>query len=113
MISARLTLNGSTRPANELPKSRPPGRNRRMPRTDGALGANLRVIGVTAALLAASWLSHAPRQALQRSLCELAATVEAHDVGGGLGSLGPSPGPRLRKADEPLIPLVRVERARI
>src|SRR5437762_8109167 len=82
-------------------------------RTNGALFGVAGVILVTAALLLVSWLIETPREAVERSLYELAATVEANDVKGALGYLAPSAAPQLRKDIETLMPLVRIERARI
>jgi hypothetical protein len=82
-------------------------------RTGGALFGILGVIAVTAALLLTSWLMETPREAVERSLYSLAATVEANDVAGALGYLAPSASAELRRDVETLMPLVRIERARI
>ena len=60
-----------------------------------------------------SWLIETPREAVERSLYDLAATVEANDVKGALGYLAPSADAQLRKDVETLMPLVRIDRARI
>jgi hypothetical protein len=82
-------------------------------RTNGALYGVFGVILLTAMLLLTSWLIETPREAVERSLYELAATVEANDVKGALSYLAPSADPQLRTEDETLKPLVRIERARI
>jgi hypothetical protein len=82
-------------------------------RTNGALYGVLGVILVTAALVLTSWLIETPREAVEHSLYNLAATVEANDVKGALSYLSPSADPQLRKDVEALMPLVKIERARI
>jgi hypothetical protein len=82
-------------------------------RTNGALYGVFGVILVTVVLLLTSWLIETPREAVERTLYELAATVEANDVKGALSYLAPSADTQLRKDVETLMPLVRIERARI
>jgi hypothetical protein len=82
-------------------------------RARGALYGVFGVILVTAVLLLTSWLIETPREAVERTLYDLAATVEANDVKGALSYLAPSADPKLRKDVETLMPLVRIERARI
>jgi hypothetical protein len=82
-------------------------------RTNGALFGVLGVIVVTATLLLTEWLIETPREAVERSLYSLAATVEANDVAGALSCLAPSASAELRHDAESLMPLVRIERARI
>ncbi len=82
-------------------------------RTNGALLGIAGVIIVTGVLLLISWLIVTPREALERSLYNLAAKVEANDVQGVLSHLAPSADSRLRNDVETLMPLVRIERARI
>ncbi len=82
-------------------------------RTSGALYGVLGVILVTAVLVLTSWLIETPREAVEHSLYNLAATVEANDVKGALSYLSPSADPQLRKDVETLMPLVKIERARI
>jgi hypothetical protein len=82
-------------------------------RARGALYGVFGAILLTAVLLLTSWLIETPREAVERSLYELAATVEANDVKGALSYLAPSAGSQLRKDVETLMPLVRIERARI
>jgi hypothetical protein len=82
-------------------------------RTNGALYGVFGVILLTAVLALTSWLIETPREAVERSLYELAATVEANDVKGALNYLAPSADPQLRKDVETLMPLVQIDRARI
>jgi hypothetical protein len=82
-------------------------------RTNGALYGVLGVILLTAVLALTSWLIETPREAVERTLYELAATVEANDVKGVLSYLSPTAVPELRNDVETLMPLVRIERARI
>lgn len=82
-------------------------------RTNGALYGVVVVVLVTAALLVANQMLETPREAVQRTLYSLAATVEANDVKGALGFLSPSVSPELRKDVETLMPLVEIEMARI
>jgi hypothetical protein len=82
-------------------------------RTNGALYGVLGVILLTAVLVLISWLIETPREAVERSLYDLAATVEANDLKGALSYLAPSADPQLRKDVETLMPLVRIDRARI
>jgi hypothetical protein len=82
-------------------------------RTNKALAGIGVVAAVTAALLAAEWFLETPREAVERTLYELAATVEANDVPGTLAFLAPTADPRIRDDVETLMPLVAIERARI
>jgi hypothetical protein len=82
-------------------------------RTNRALYGVLGVFLLTAVLVLTSWLIETPREAVERSLYNLAATVEANDVKGVLGFLAPSADPQLRKDVETLMPLVQIDRARI
>jgi hypothetical protein len=82
-------------------------------RTNGALYGVLGVILLTAVLALTSWLIETPREAVERSLYELAATVEANDVKGALSYLAPKADAELRKDVETLMPLVKIERARV
>jgi hypothetical protein len=82
-------------------------------RTNGALLGVVAVVAVTALLLLMSWLIVTPREAVERTLYALAATVEDNDVRGALSYLAPSANSQLRKDVETLMPLVRIERARI
>jgi hypothetical protein len=82
-------------------------------RTNGALYGMFGVIMLTAVLVVISWIIETPREAVERSLYDLAATVEANDVKGVLSYLAPSVDAQLRKDVETLMPLVRIDRARI
>jgi hypothetical protein len=81
-----------------------------------AKGAAIGIVGVltiTASLLLFNWWVETPREAVERTLYQLAATVESNDVPGTLAFLAPSAAPQLRKDVETLMPQVRIERARI
>ncbi len=82
-------------------------------RTNGALLGIAGVVIVTGVLLLISWLVVTPREAIERSLYKLAATVQANDVQGALSYLAPSADSQLRKDVETLMPLVRIELARV
>jgi hypothetical protein len=85
-------------------------------RSRGAMWGVVGVAASTAALLAFNWLVETPREAVERSLYRLAATVEANDVPGALAFLSPSLAPNgkeLRKDIESLMPQVKIERARV
>jgi hypothetical protein len=82
-------------------------------RTNGALYGVIGVILVTAVLVLISWVIETPREAVERSLYDLAATVEANDVKGALSYLASTADPQLRKDVETLMPLVQIDRARI
>jgi hypothetical protein len=82
--------------------------------TSRAFYGVLAVILATAALLGTSWAIETPREAVERSLYELAATVEANDVDGALSFVAPTAAnSQLRKDVRELMPLVRIERARV
>ena len=82
-------------------------------RTNGALYGVVGVFLFTAVLVLTSWIIETPREAVERTLYDLAATVEANDVKGALSYLAPSADAQLRKDVETLMPLVKIERARI
>ena len=71
------------------------------------------VLTVTAALLTAEWFLETPREAVERTLYELAAAVEANDVPRTLTFLAPTATSRIRQDVETLMPLVNIERARV
>ncbi len=71
------------------------------------------VVAMTAALLAAEWFMETPREAVERSLYELAAAVESNDVQAALAFLAPTADAQIRKDVETLMPLVDIERARV
>ncbi len=82
-------------------------------RTNRALAAVGVVIGITALLLALEYFLETPREAINRRLYELAETVEANDVPGALRFLAPSFDSQIRSDIETLMPLVKIDRARI
>jgi hypothetical protein len=82
-------------------------------RTSGALLGILAVVLVTAAFLVANRMWETPREAVERTLYSLAATIEANDVKGALKFLSPSVSADLRKDVETLMPMVNIELARI
>jgi hypothetical protein len=82
-------------------------------RTNGSLLAVIVAIAITAALLVAEHFLETPREAVERRLYELAATVEANDVEAALGYLASTAETQIRHDVETLMPLVKIERARI
>ena len=82
-------------------------------RTKEAIYGVLGVAVATAVLALLSWLIETPREAVERSLYELAATVEANDVQGTLAYFAASARPQFRKDVETLMPQVKIERARV
>jgi hypothetical protein len=82
-------------------------------RTNTALLAIVTIAALVATLLITERLIETPREALERTLYELAETVEANDVPGALGFLSPTADGQIRSDVETLMPLVRIERARI
>ena len=82
-------------------------------RTNGALLSIVAVIAITAALLAVEHFMETPREAVERTLYELVAAVEANDVAGALSFLAPTAHANIRNDVETLMPLVNIDRARI
>jgi hypothetical protein len=80
-------------------------------RSNGALGAMAAIVGVAAALLVAERLWETPREAVERTLYELAAVVEANDVPATLSLIVPNAA--AGKEVQELMPLVKIERARV
>jgi hypothetical protein len=78
-----------------------------------ALVAVVVVMAITGALVIAESLMETPREAVERSLYELAAVVESNDVPGTLTYLAPTADQKIRSDVETLMPLVKIERARI
>jgi hypothetical protein len=74
--------------------------------------AVLAAVLITAALVAVEWYLETPREAVNRTLDELAATVESNDVAGTLLFLSPK-AVRMRADVEKLMPEVQIEFARI
>ena len=71
------------------------------------------IIVVAAALLAVeSWIE-TPREAVERTLYELAAAVESNDVSAAMGYVAPMADAQIRQDVETLMPLVKIERVRI
>jgi hypothetical protein len=81
-------------------------------RTRGALVALLAVIAFVSLLLVVEHLVETPREAVARTLNELAATIEANDLPGVLAYIAPTAG-EVRKDAETLMPLVVVNKARV
>ena len=82
-------------------------------RTNKALVGIGAVAAIIAALLTAEWIMETPREAVERTLYELAATIEANDVPGTLAFLAPTAEEHIRHDVETLMPLVNIERARV
>jgi hypothetical protein len=82
-------------------------------RSTAALGSIVAVCVVTAALLAVEHFVETPSEAVERTLYELAAAVEANDVPGALSFVATSATPNIRKEIEHEMPQVRIERARV
>ena len=82
-------------------------------RSSKALAAIVAVLAVTAALLVAEHLFETPREAVERTLYELAAAVEANDVAGTMSFIAPSAAPEIRHEIERQMPLVKIDRARV
>jgi hypothetical protein len=82
-------------------------------RTTSALLGILAVLAIAGMLLLIEWAMETPREAVERTLYELAAAVESNDVGRAAGYLAPSADPVIRSDVEMLMPLVNIERARI
>jgi hypothetical protein len=82
-------------------------------RTTKALVGIAAVVAISAALLVIERFLETPREAVERTLYELAATVEANDVEGALAFLATTADKRIRYDVETLMPLVKIERARV
>ena len=78
----------------------------------GAVVAMVVIIVLTATLLTVEWLIETPREAVARTLNEIAAAIEANDLPGVLDYIAPSAS-EVRSDAETLMPLVVVEKARI
>jgi hypothetical protein len=81
-------------------------------RTNGALVGVVAVLAVTAALLLIEWAIETPREAVERTLYELADAVEANDVPGALRFIAPGAS-QIRSDVETLMPLVKIDTANI
>jgi hypothetical protein len=82
-------------------------------RSSNALGAIIALLVVTASLLAAEHFIETPREAVERTLYELAAAVEANDVPAALSFVAGSATPGIRNEIERQMPQVKIERARV
>ncbi len=82
-------------------------------RSRGAFYGVVGAIAATTLLLLVNRLVETPREAVERRLYEIAATVEANDVPGTLRFLAPSVSTEVRSDVETLMPQVRIERARV
>lgn len=78
----------------------------------GALSAMAVIVVVAAALLAAEHFIETPREAVERTLYEMADVVEANDVQQALTYIAPGAS-TIRSDVEDLMPQVRIERANI
>ena len=82
-------------------------------RSNSALGAMAAIVVIAAVLLAVeSWIE-TPREAVERTLYELAAAVESNDVSAAMGYVAPMSDAQIRQDVETLMPLVKFERVRI
>jgi hypothetical protein len=82
-------------------------------RTSESFLAMVVILAVFGALLLTEYLIETPREAVERTLYELADTVEANDVAGALRFLASTAPTQIRHDVETLMPLVKIERARI
>jgi hypothetical protein len=82
-------------------------------RTNASLGGIVAVLVLTAGVLLIERLLETSREAIERTLYELANVVEANDVPATLSYLAPSADAGIRSDVETLMPLVEIERARI
>ena len=82
-------------------------------RTNASLLAIGLVVGIVGVLLTLEHFIETPREAVERTLYELAARVEANDVEGALGYLASTADTQIRNDVETIMPLVNIERARV
>lgn len=82
-------------------------------RTSGALLAVVGVVAATGLLLLVEQLLETPREAVERTLYELADAVESNNVPATLTYLSPNASSSIRSDVETLMPLVNIERANI
>jgi hypothetical protein len=80
-------------------------------RSNAALFSMVAVVALVATLLVTEWLIETPREAVERTLYELANMVERNDVPGTLAYM--TPDATVRKDVATLMPLVNIERARV
>lgn len=81
-------------------------------RANAALVALLVIAALTGGLLAFEWAIETPREAVERTLNEIAAAIEANDLPALLTYVAPT-ATQVRTDAETLMPLVKVEKARI
>jgi hypothetical protein len=81
-------------------------------RTNGALFGVVAVLGVTGVLLLVEWAAETSREAVERTLYELADAVEANDIQGALQFVSPGAS-QIRNDIETLMPLVTIDTANI
>jgi hypothetical protein len=82
-------------------------------RTSASFLAILVILATAGLLLVTERLIETPREAVERTLYELADTVEANDVQGALRYLASTADTQIRRDVETLMPLVEIERANI
>jgi hypothetical protein len=82
-------------------------------RSNSALLGIMTVIAITASLLLIERFWETPREAIERTLYELADAVEANDVPKTLTYLATNADPAIRSDVETLMPLVEIERANL
>jgi hypothetical protein len=82
-------------------------------RTTASFLAILVILATAGVLLVVERLIETPREAVERTLYELADTVEANDVQGSLRFLASTADTQIRRDVENLMPLVEIERANI
>jgi hypothetical protein len=82
-------------------------------RTMGAFLAILVILASAGVLLVIEHLIETPREAVERTLYELADTVENNDVPGALRFLASTADTQIRHDIETLMPLVRIDRANV
>jgi hypothetical protein len=81
-------------------------------RTNGAFIGIVVVLGITGCLLLIEWAIESPREAVERTLYELADTVEANDVSGALEFVAPGAS-KIRSDIETSMPLATIDTANI
>jgi hypothetical protein len=81
-------------------------------RLTGALAAMAGIAAIAAGLLVAERMIETPREAVERTLYEMADVVEANDVDGALAFIAPGAS-QIRTDVEQLMPQVRIEKANV
>jgi hypothetical protein len=82
-------------------------------RTTASFLSIIVMLAIAGLLLVTERLIETPREAVERTLYELADTVEANDVPGALRFLASTADSQIRRDVENLMPLVEIERANI